>query len=128
MTEDDLDTAIVQLCDELELITLHVREPRREGGDWPGFPDRIIFGPYPPHVLYRELKAGTGLSGAQKRWRWRLRDWCRQDYGVWTAADWNNGKIAEQLAALAGRADAVVVSDNPDPEAAFFKALYHKRR
>jgi len=42
MTEDELDAAIVRLCGELELITLHVREPRREGGEWPGFPDRII--------------------------------------------------------------------------------------
>ena len=127
MTEDELDAAIVRLCGELELITLHVREPRREGGEWPGFPDRIIFGPSPPYVLYRELKAGTGLSGPQKRWRWRLRDWCHQDYGVWTAADWNSGRIAEQLASLAGNA-STVVSDDPDPEKAFFKALYHKRR
>ena len=56
MTEEDLDAAVVQLCDELGLITLHVREPGREGGEWAGFPDRVIYGPNRPYVLYRELK------------------------------------------------------------------------
>jgi hypothetical protein len=126
MTEAELDAAVVQLCDDLGLVTVHVREPRREGGEWPGFPDRIIFGPARPYVLYRELKVTTGLTGMQKRWRWRLRDWCHQDYDTWRYADWVSGRIATELAALAGQ-DALV-SGNPDPQAAFFAALYGKRR
>ena len=127
MTETELDAAVVQLCHDLDLITLHVREPRREGGDWPGFPDRIIFGPCPPYVLYRELKAGTGLSGQQKRWRWILGQ-AHQDHGIWRAADWRSGRIAAELAALSGQDASVVVSGEEDPERAFFKALYGKRR
>lgn len=38
MTEAELQSAILKLCDELELTAVHVREPRREGGDWAGFP------------------------------------------------------------------------------------------
>ena len=72
MTEEDLDAAVVQLCDELGLITLHVREPGREGGEWAGFPDRVIYGPNRPYVLYRELKTRTGVSAGQKRWRLSL--------------------------------------------------------
>jgi len=103
VTEEELDAAVVQLCDQLGLITLHVREVRREGGEWPGFPDRIIYGPNPPYVLYRELKANTGLSGDQKRWRWRLAERFHQDYAVWHASDWSSGRIAEDLAALGGK-------------------------
>ena len=127
MTEEDLDAAIVKLCDELGLITLHVREPRREGGEWPGFPDRLIFGPYPPYVLYRELKASTGLSADQKRWRWRLADQCHQDYDVWRAADWHSGRIAEELAALAGQ-DTEAGDGEPDSDAVFRRVLYGGKR
>ena len=127
MTEAELDAAIVQLCGDLGLVTLHVREPRREGGDWAGFPDRIIYGSHPPYVLYRELKARTGLSSQQKRWRWILGQ-AHQDHGVWTPADWQSGQIAEELAALAGQDASVVVSGEEDPEAAFYRALYGKRR
>jgi hypothetical protein len=33
VTEAELDAAVVRLCDDLGLVTLHVREPRREGGE-----------------------------------------------------------------------------------------------
>ena len=129
MTEEDLDGAIVQLCDGLGLTTLHVREPRRERGEWPGFPDRIIFGPRPPYVLYRELKASTGLSGDQKRWQWRLGDWCHQDYGVWRAADWHSGRIAEELAALAGRdVEDAEAGGEEDPDVLFRRVYYGGKR
>jgi hypothetical protein len=117
MTEEDLDAAVVQLCDELGLITLHVREPGREGGEWAGFPDRVIYGPNRPYVLYRELKTRTGVSAGQKRWRWRLAERFHQDYAVWRASDWSSGRIAEQLAALAGKDIDVTpaAGDEEDP-------------
>jgi hypothetical protein len=126
VTEAELDAAVVQICDDLDLIILHVREPRRERGDWPGFPDRMIFSPSPPYVLYRELKAATGLSGQQKRWRWRLAEQCRQDYDTWRERDLRSGRIAAELAALAGQG-ADPGDGAHDPERAFFIALHVRR-
>jgi hypothetical protein len=126
MTEAELQNEITTLAESLGLVVLHVREPRREGGQWAGYPDLVCYGPQAPYVLYRELKATTGLSGVQKRWQWRLRDWCHQDYGTWRAADWLSGRIPQELAALAGQ-DAIV-SDQPDPATTFFAALYGRNR
>ena len=77
-------------------------------------------------MLYRELKARTGLDSQQKRWRWILGQ-AHQDYAVWTAADLKSGRIAAELAALTGQDATVVVSDEPDPEAAFYRALFGER-
>jgi hypothetical protein len=49
---------------------------------------------------------------------------------VWQPRHWHDGTIAAELAALnlaQGQAAAAVVSDDPDPEAAFFRVLYGRR-
>jgi hypothetical protein len=51
-----------------------------------------------------------------------------QDAGEWRPADWNDGTIAAKLAALVGQDGNVVVSAEPDPERAFYRALYGNRR
>jgi hypothetical protein len=121
MTEAELQAEVVKLAESLGLVVLHIRDVRREHHAWTGFPDLFITGP--GGLLFRELKpAGGQLRGEQKRWQWRLRE-AGQDARVWWPADWHAGTIAAELAVLAGNAQTVV-SDDPDPERAFFKALY----
>jgi hypothetical protein len=126
MTEAELQTAVTDLAESLGLAALHVRDVRREHRAWKGFPDLLIVGP--AGLLFRELKpAGGQLRAAQKQWAWRLKQ-ARQDAGEWRPADWRSGRIAAELAAIAGQDAAAVVSEDPDPERAFFRALYGGRR
>ncbi len=123
MTEAELQAAVTELAGTLGLDVLHVRDVRREHRAWKGFPDLLIVGP--AGLLFREIKpAGGQLRGAQKAWQWKLRG-AGQNAGEWRPVDWRIGRIADELAALAGRQAA---GDDDDPERAFFKALYGRRR
>jgi hypothetical protein len=124
MTEAELQTEITTLAESLGLVVLHVRDVRREDRGWTGFPDVFIVGA--AGVLFRELKPSGGqLRGRQKAWQWRLRE-AGQDAGEWRSADWNDGTIAAELAALSGQ--NTQVGDEPDPVRAFYRALYGNRR
>jgi hypothetical protein len=124
MTEANLQAAVTELAGSLGLDVLHVRDVRREHRAWKGFPDVVIVGQ--AGIAFRELKqAGAGLRGEQKRWAWRLCE-AGQDVAEWRPADWHSGRIAAELAALAGQDGTPDVSDDPDPERAFFRALYGK--
>ncbi len=126
MTEAELQTDIVALADSLGLVVLHVRDVRREDRGWTGFPDLFIVGP--AGILFRELKPSGGqLRGPQKAWQWRLRE-AGQNAGEWRPADWNDGTIAAELAALSGQDGSVIVGDEADPVRAFYRALYGNRR
>ncbi len=118
MSEAELDAAISGLCDELHLVSLHVRDVRREDPHWKGFPDRMIFGP--GGVLYRELKApGARVRAAQQQWHRRLSR-AGQDVAVWKPADWHAGRIRAELERLAAGEP-----DQPEtPRQAFYKLLY----
>jgi hypothetical protein len=75
--------------------------------------------------MFRELKPSGGqLRGRQKAWQWRLRE-AGQDAGEWRPADWNDGTIAAELAALNGQ--NTQVGREPDPVRAFYRALYGNR-
>jgi hypothetical protein len=78
--------------------------------------------------MFRELKPSGGqLRGPQKAWQWRLRE-AGQDTGEWRPADWNDGTIAAELAALTGENTKAAVGDESDPVREFYRALYGNRR
>lgn len=123
MTEAELQAAVTELAGTLGLAVLHVRDVRREHRAWKGFPDLLIVGP--AGILFRELKqAGSHLRGEQKRWAWRLRE-AGQDVAAWRPADWQSGRIAAELARMAGSANP---DNEANPERAFYRALYGQRR
>lgn len=65
-----------------------------------GFPDWVFAGPR--GVIFRELKTAKGrLSIAQVMWRRALREG-GADVDVWRPADLLSGRVARELAALAG--------------------------
>lgn len=65
-----------------------------------GFPDWVFAGP--GGVLFRELKTARGrLSLAQVMWRRVLRQ-AGADVDVWHPADLASGRVAQELAAIAG--------------------------
>jgi hypothetical protein len=132
MTEAELLAEVVRLAESLGLVVLHVREPRREGGHWAGFPDLIVFG---RGVFYRELKqSGKDLRAEQKRWRWLLGR-AGQDHAVWTPADWHSGRIRRELEQLASQTARDGAADGhdaaaPEPDTArerFNQVLYSRR-
>lgn len=65
-----------------------------------GFPDWVFAGPR--GVLFRELKTARGrLSIAQVMWRRVLRQ-AGADVDVWRPEDLASGRVAKELAAIAG--------------------------
>ena len=65
-----------------------------------GFPDWVFAGP--SGILFRELKTAKGrLTIAQVMWRRVLRQ-AGADVDVWRPEDLASGRIARELAALAG--------------------------
>jgi len=97
VTEADLQRWVLGLARELQLLTFHSADPRRDLG--PGFPDLVIAGPR--GILLAELKApGYRLSEDQKRWGHMLKA-SGQPWRCWYPADWHDGGIERDLRAIA---------------------------
>jgi len=91
-----LQQTVLELCRWRGLLAYHTRDSR---GSDPGFPDLVVTGSR--GVLFRELKSDTGkLSKAQGVWRDGLVE-AGADWGVWTPADWESGRIVTELRAIA---------------------------
>jgi hypothetical protein len=104
--EDDLQTAVFDLCKLLGLHTAHFRPALTKsgrwitavGGDGKGWPDLTIVGP--GGILFRELKSATGSRSVDQR-RWA--EWLTEagaDIAVWKPRDLVSGRIEAELTAL----------------------------
>ena len=126
MTEKELIKLVIDFAHEQQpaVYVLHFPDSRRIQGD-PGLPDLVLRGEY--RLIWRELKCdGTELRRDQGAWRWRLTS-AGQDYAEWVPGDWRSGQIQAEITALnlpPGQEATAVVSSDPDPERAFFRALY----
>ncbi len=97
MTEDELEEQIRDACKKLGIIRIHIFNSR---GTTSGVPDDILVGPH--GILWRELKTAKGkLTPAQLAMGKALQA-AGQDWAIWRPADWLGGRIASELAALAG--------------------------
>lgn len=97
MSERELDEGIRAIAEDLGLLRYHTwmakNSPR-------GFPDLVLAGP--AGHIFRELKTETGkLTTAQQEWIGRLTAG-GADAGVWRPSDLLSGKVARELAAIAG--------------------------
>lgn len=107
MSEADLDKAIRRiLADLTPLIAYHTYDSRRSASGWPDLViARIHVQGYDDGaVMFRELKREGGkVTPAQETWLEALQ-WGGCDTGVWRPSDLLSGRIARELAALAGLA------------------------
>lgn len=95
MTEDQLLSAVRDLCRLYQLTSYHTHRSDRSD---PGFPDLVIVGP--AGVLFRELKTAAGkLTADQRRWQTELHA-AGADVAVWRPADLLGGGVGDQLRAL----------------------------
>jgi hypothetical protein len=94
---DSLDAHVRRLCDDLGLLRYHTHDSRRSPR---GYPDLTICGL--GGVAFRELKAQRGkISREQQVWLDALAA-AGADVDTWRPADLLSGRIARELAALAG--------------------------
>jgi hypothetical protein len=99
MTEQELMTAVLDLCRWTGWFAYHTHDSRRSQ---PGFPDLVLVERSTGRTIYAELKSATGrLSPAQREWLELLGK--RNEVAVWRPADWSAGVIT---AALTGRQQA----------------------
>lgn len=98
MTEAELDRGVRAILRDLpQVIGYHTRDSR---GSHSGFPDWVFAGP--GGVIFRELKREKGrLTAAQKQWAATLTR-AGADADVWWPADLLAGRIARELAVVAG--------------------------
>ena len=97
MSEAELEEQIRDACKKLGVIRIHIYHAR---GTTPGVPDDILIGPC--GVMWRELKTMTGkVSPAQRAMGEALKA-AGQDFAVWRPVHLLSGRIARELAALAG--------------------------
>jgi hypothetical protein len=95
---DSLDAHVRRLCDDLGLLRYHTRDARKSPA---GFPDLVCAGP--GGVLFRELKRqGKNPTPPQQRWLDTLTA-AGADAGTWRPECLLSGRIARELAAIAGR-------------------------
>ena len=93
---DSLDAHVRRMFKDLGLMAYHTRT---SVGSAKGFPDWTIVG---IRVMFRELKTQRGkLTSAQRDWLEALHT-AGADADVWRPEDLLNGRIAHELAALAG--------------------------
>jgi hypothetical protein len=94
---DSLDAHVRKLIRDLGLLAYHTHDSRRSHS---GYPDWTICGPW--GVMFRELKRQNGIvTLAQRQWIDML-DMSGADADVWRPEDLLSGRIARELAALAG--------------------------
>lgn len=110
MSEDDLLRTVLDLARLYGVLVAHFRPAMlrdKDGrerwvtavqGDGKGYPDLTLVG---AGVLFRELKSERGPATAeQKKWLAALRS-AGQDAGIWRPSDLRNGRITEELRAIA---------------------------
>jgi hypothetical protein len=97
MSEAELEEHVRAGCKDLSILRFHVRDSR---GMNRGLPDDILVGRR--GVLWRECKTQKGRLTPEQRAVGEALTVLGQDYAVWRPADWLSGKIARELAALAG--------------------------
>jgi len=103
MSEDDLLTAVIDLCRTLHVLVHHSR-PARVGKGWAtpiqgdaGLPDLIIAGS--KGVLFRELKSDGGrLTREQAKWLVTLG--ITGNAATWRPGDLPSGRIADEIRAV----------------------------
>ena len=102
MTERELEHAIRRILADLpQVMWYHTWSSVRSN---PGFPDLVCVGRQ--GVLYRELKtARVPVSAAQEAWLEALRA-AGADAGIWRSQSLTSGRIARELATLAGMRSA----------------------
>jgi hypothetical protein len=101
VTEDDLLSAVLDLCKVYGWRTLHIRPARTDKGwrspvqgDGKGFPDLLLL--KNGRVILAELKDARGkVSDDQWKWLDEGMDLSR----VWRPADWHSGEILRVLSA-----------------------------
>lgn len=92
MTEDQLQTAVIDLCDHLGLLWWHDNDSRRNGA---GFLDLVIVG---SRTLFVELKTDKGrITPEQQVWLDALRRAEDSDAAVWRPAHLRDGTITRIL-------------------------------
>lgn len=98
MSERDLENAVRRIVRDLPgLLAYHTHDSRRSES---GFPDWTFSGRR--GLMFRELKTATGrLTTAQQVWLGGLSE-SGADADVWRPADLLSGRIARELATLAG--------------------------
>jgi hypothetical protein len=97
MTESELQTEVIRLCERHGALVFHSGDSRRDVGR--GFPDLVITGIH--GVLFRELKTDySALSPTQVGWKHMLLA-SRQDFRVWRPADLADGTLEEELRRIA---------------------------
>lgn len=110
ISEKQLTASVIELCGYHPRIRVaHFRPAQLENGRWvtpvqgdgAGFPDLVIAGP--GGVLWRELKTESGrLSTEQRDWISVL-DAGDQDIGLWRPGCLETGRVAKEIASIAGR-------------------------
>jgi hypothetical protein len=96
MSEAELELHVRRLARDLRLLAYHTHDSRRSAR---GFCDWVICG---SRVLFRELKTQRGrVTAEQKEWLDAL-VLAEQDADVWRPEDLLSGRIARELAAIAG--------------------------
>lgn len=96
MSESELERQVRRMAADLGLLLFHAYDSRRSP---PGFPDLVCVG---RSVMFRELKKQNGrTTTAQKDWL-RALEAAGADAGVWKPAALLSGRVAKELAALAG--------------------------
>jgi hypothetical protein len=96
MSEADVERQVRHIAKELGLLSWHAHDSRRSAA---GLPDWIFVGKW---LMFRELKRQDGkLTRDQVTWLEALKA-AGQDVDTWRPSDLLSGRIATELAALAG--------------------------
>jgi hypothetical protein len=97
MKEAELEEQIRDACKKLGILRFHVHI---SVGTKAGLPDDILIGPR--GILWRECKTAKGKVTAAQQEAGSALLAAGQDWAVWRPADWFSGRIARELAAIAG--------------------------
>lgn len=98
MSERELEQRVREICGLYGLAVSHFHDSRRS---WlPGFPDLEIIG---TAILHRELKSQGGTLSADQRRVGSIIAKAGGDWAVWRPADFMDGTIHRQLAAISRR-------------------------
>lgn len=97
MSEDELEREVRRLAKRYGVHAVHLPDSRT-GIGVAGMPDWILIG---TGVIWRELKSRSGvLEKEQVAWKYRLKA-ARADWDIWRPLDYDTGRIAQELQAIA---------------------------